>query len=369
MKVTPEKAENIKKLCINLGRKLHPTIRQVAGVVETLVATLPGVEHGDLHYRLIDIDKIAALKGAAGNYDAKMLLGRSAKTELTWWGNCIENAQRPVRVAHPSIILQSDASNIGWGGLVAHCEQSRTGGQWSPQESVLHINNKELLAALFTLQSLCANVTNQNVQLQIDNTTAIAYINKQGGRKPLCNSLARKIWFWAIARSVRVSATFIPGVSNVSADFESRRIHDNTEWKLQPSVFRKLTSLWGTPDIDLFASWLTCQIPCYASWKPDPGASAIDAFSISWAGKLCYIFPPFSLMGRVLRKIVDDDAEAIILAPLWTTQYWFSMLLSLLIDCIFLILGTSWYTTPPTKSPPRTSNSWHAGCQAETLNC
>ena len=39
-------------------------------MVGKLVATLPGVEHGDLHYRLIEIDKIEALQNTDSDYKA-----------------------------------------------------------------------------------------------------------------------------------------------------------------------------------------------------------------------------------------------------------------------------------------------------------
>ena len=40
--------------------------------------------------------------------------------------------------------------------------------------------------------------------------------------------------------------------------------------------------LLGKCDIDfVFASRLNKQLPIYVSWHPDPGASFIDAFSMS----------------------------------------------------------------------------------------
>ena len=42
------------------------------------------------------------------------------------------------------------------------------------------INLLELLAAFFALKSYCSKMENCHIQLQIDNTTAIAYINNMG---------------------------------------------------------------------------------------------------------------------------------------------------------------------------------------------
>ena len=45
-----------------------------------------------------------------------------------------------------------------------------------------------------------------------------------------------------------------------------------------------------------------------------------------------YLNPPFSLVGRVLRKICQDEAECILVAPVWPTQPWFSRVLEKLVD-------------------------------------
>ena len=63
-------------------------------------------------------------------------------------------------------------------------------------------------------------------------------------------------------------------------------------------------------------------LPKYASWKPDPGATHIDAFSFAWTGMFAYLFPPFCLITRCLGLIV---------VPLWPTQAWWPQLLNLLI--------------------------------------
>jgi len=63
------------------------------------------------------------------------------------------------------------------------------------------------------------------------------------------------------------------------------------------------------PEIDLFASRLNHQFPCYCSLRPDPGAEAIDSFMINWACLNIYTFPPFSVIPNVLRKIKEEKAR------------------------------------------------------------
>ena len=104
------------------------------------------------------------------------------------------------------------------------------------------------------------------------------------------------------------------------------------------------------PDIDLFASRLNNRVETYYSWKPDPFAIGVDAFQAFWGESLLYIFPPFSLMGKVLPKLEHDQGTAIVIAPYWPTQSWFSKLLKMLIDCPFFFDRTLATISHPTKA-------------------
>ena len=77
-----------------------------------------------------------------------------------------------------SMQLLTDASNEGWG---AHLEPSSIQGLWSPQEKRLHINVLELKAAFLALRRFKDQCQEQTVLVATDNSTVVAYINKQGG--------------------------------------------------------------------------------------------------------------------------------------------------------------------------------------------
>ena len=46
----------------------------------------------------------------------------------------------------------------------------------------------------------------------------------------------------------------------------------------------------------------------------------------------CYAFPPFSLLTQVLAKIRNDKALVLFIAPVWTTQNWYPLLLQLAVE-------------------------------------
>ncbi len=125
----------------------------------------------------------------------------------------------------------------------------------------------------------------------------------------------------------------LPGKDNTLADRESRIFHDNTEWMLNPTVFDKCVQLVFRPNIDLFASRLNAQLDAYISWKPDPGAVITDAFSVSWSSYKFYALPPFSLLDKVIQRILTDRAEGLLIAPYWPTQHWYPKLMKMCVSC------------------------------------
>ena len=100
----------------------------------------------------------------------------------------------------------------------------------------------------------------------------------------------------------------------------------------QKHVFFEICWTFFCPDIDLFASRINKQLENYISWFPDPYALTSDASSIDWSKFKPYIFPPFSLVGRILQKLDEDEvSKAILIIPKWATQPWYPRLLNMLI--------------------------------------
>ena len=114
---------------------------------------------------------------------------------LDWWQNPA-NVMKGADL-HPkdhSIQLFTDASNEGWG---AHLDQRSTQGLWSDQEKRLHINVLELKAVSLALRNFKDQCQDQTVLVATDNSTVVAYINKQGGTDSveMC-ALLWKIMTW-----------------------------------------------------------------------------------------------------------------------------------------------------------------------------
>ena len=51
--------------------------------------------------------------------------------------------------------------------------------------------------------------------------------------------------------------------------------------RLETNVLEMICQARGTPDMDLFASWISHQLPQYMSWKIDSFSRLQDAFKIN----------------------------------------------------------------------------------------
>jgi ribonuclease HI len=271
------------------------------------------------------------------DYEQVVALSAQAQSDLNWViHNIVQRNGKTFGESNIDIVIHSDASLSGWGAV---CKGQSANGSWSVTESTNHINYLELLAAFHGLQCFVSTERSVHVRVGIDNSTAVAYLNNMGGTKsPSLNGLSRTLWEWCISRSLQVTAQHVPGTANVIADQLSRTIDNHLEWSLNDEIYQSVICRMDfAPDIDLFASRLNAKTNKFVSWHPEPGAVTYDAFTMSWANVQCYAFPPFSLLPRVLAKILKDQAMVLLIAPVWPTQTWYPLLLRLLADVPFLL--------------------------------
>ena len=329
LKLPPEKISQATREAQNLLKVGSATARQLAHLIGLFTFTLPAILPAPLHYRGLQELKHAILR--RGGYSASLPLSGEAIEDLEWWIQKLPqvNGRGLVR-DNPSLEIRSDASLSGWGAV---CQGKKIGGPWLKAERSLHINCLELLAATYAVQALAKDNQNLVIQLLVDNSTTVAYINHMGGTKSpqLCH-LARTLWDWCLQRGILLAAKHIPGVQNVQADRLSRSIVDRHDWQLNPAIFRKIDSLWGPLQVDLFASRASKQTSRFFSWKPDPEAEAVDAFAQNWADLKGFANPPWSLVGRCLQQVLQQRATIVLVTPLWPTQVWFPALFPLLLD-------------------------------------
>ena len=276
------------------------TARCLMSLIGSLASTEKMVPEGRLHMRPFQFSPQGALE-ISSTTEQPLSLDRSHLYTPGWWQNPA-NVMKDSHL-HPkdhSIQLFTDSSNEAWG---AHLEPSSTQGLWSPQEKGLHINVLELKAAFLALRRFKDQCQDKTVLVATDNSTVVAYINKQGATHSaeMC-ALLWRIMTWCHHSHITLKARHIPGCLNVMADLLSRSNQvQSTEWSLHPQVFKQIYQRWFTPHVDLFATYLNHNLPLYLSPIPDPKAWDIDALNINWMGLTAYAYPPTALLHRVIQ--------------------------------------------------------------------
>lgn len=314
------KIDGILKLIAKALNSSIQSVHDASKLIGTLIAATPAVQYSMLRTRQLEIDKINALHLSNGDYNANIVYSKTSIDDLGWWKNSLPNSCHPIITENYDVTIFTDASPTGW-GITMNGKVTR--GFWSLEQQQLHINTLELLAVLHGVESFLPGRKHLTILARVDSTTAKAYINRQGGCKsPINLAAARKIWEWCEDHANWIVATYINTKLNVIADHASRLQVDGNDFKLDSISFSKIQSKLGVPQIDLFASHQTNQCKNYYSWFPDPGCIGVDAFSYKW-DTFFYAFPPFSLVARVLKKVINDSATGIIVVPNWKTQAWY----------------------------------------------
>ena len=159
-------------------------------------------------------------------FDTSLQVDSASKGDLACWVSLNRNSLGlPILPTNPTVMIDSDASSKDWGAILN--SKSRTGGVWSTEKALHHINYLELLAAFLAIQAFGKTWERITILLRIDNVTAVTYINQKGGTtsNQLCQ-LSLSIWSWCTAKSLLLVAEHLPGHLNTMADQESQSIRD-----------------------------------------------------------------------------------------------------------------------------------------------
>jgi hypothetical protein len=352
---------------LNKARALTPlTLRMVASLMGRLQATSQAIPDGRVFLRCIQHQMRLALRSNP-DYESTLILSPLSILDLEKWVEILlEWNGTPLHPTQPTIFIDSDASDLGWGSI-CYQDNSRTRhlrGIYNLDRSELpHINVRELQAAVHGIQERLLICKGQSVMIRTDNVCTWAYINNKGGRVPYLNNIALPFLLWCHNHEISVHASFLVGRQNRVADRLSRQIRvDRTSWMLLPHVFNLLQLHFGKVSVDLFASPEDRQVPRFFSWLPTDHCAGVDAFNQDWSmeSDLPYANPPFSQLGRLFHKVTSTQGLfcLLLVVPFWPTQPWWPTLLRLVCRPPVFLPGRAFCPSVPSAElppPPWTS--------------
>eukprot|EP00794_Sanderia_malayensis_P012593 gene12593-13881_t len=164
-----------------------------------------------------------------------MLIAKEEREEINWWVENAANSFKHIIETEPNVVIETDASNIGWGAV---CDNVTAGGLWSQDEQKFHINYLEMLAISFGLKALLSDKNTLHVRVMSDNTTAVMVLRNMGtSHSKDCDDICKSIWGWCIERNLWLSIYHIPGKLNIIADKISRNKEPTSaEWKIDSTA-------------------------------------------------------------------------------------------------------------------------------------
>lgn len=254
--------------------------------------------------------------------DTPLRLTKGMKLSLIKWLNTPRIPQA-LGNPTPSVIIQTDASLTGWGMKINNRTFQGTFdhsmGNWS-------INALELLTIWFAL--LMVRERNQVIQVLCDNSTAVAAVRRSSSTIFHLAMISELIWRRAIMMGWTLTAAHIQGKFNIIADQLSRKVTLSTEWSLPAKDFRKILKMNPKLQVDLFATHLNHKLKTFISPCPDQQAVAVDAMAVPWdRWKHLYLYPPSSLISKVLAKLTETKFKsAILITPEMPTKPWYMAL-------------------------------------------
>ena len=323
--------------------KIHTTIshfltltsapaRQWCQVLGLLTSAQEQTSLGRLALRPLQFHLNSFWKGHRSNLWYQIPITHNCVTALQWWLDPQNVCQGvPWVTPPPTLHITTDASMEAFG---AHMGELTYQGHWSESQQTFHINKLELLAIYKTLVHWSPLLTNQSLMIHTDNLTALSYIERKGGTHSWdLFQITRDIWHLVHNLQAHIQVKHISGSKNILADLLSRpKLLMATEWSIHPKITQALFTLWGTPQIDLFASKWNHKLPSYCSIIPDPNAYHTDSLSFGWDHIIGYAYPPPRILPLVLTHIEQYSCQIILVAPLWPKSPWYPRLLKLLID-------------------------------------
>ena len=147
------------------------------------------------------------------------------------------------------------------------------------EKRTLHINYKELEAAVATVKSLAR--PGETVNLCVDNTVAFSYLKKWGGRIPSLNKILKPLFLWCKAKDITVKVEWVPS-QEMQADGISRWGKDKGDYTLHKNIFllaQRHFSPHIHPEVDMFASPGNTKLPLFCSRWPHFQAHKVDALN------------------------------------------------------------------------------------------
>ncbi|KAA6386936.1 MAG: putative Transposon Ty3-I Gag-Pol polyprotein [Streblomastix strix] len=318
-------------------------IKETAALIGRLNFLRTQFRESSLQLMLIDSAKTRAVK--TQGWTGMMISLLEALKELYWWiRKTAENKKQQIQDLIPQATVLPYVSPKGWRAtpeldsgevLVAH-------GEWLSYQIHWTSNGKELHAihlGIIAFARVCKELQITNLLIRSDNSTAVFDLRRLRATDTLAPAV-KEIYLTCQHLNIKIITQHVQGKIYIIADALSILCRSGY-YHLHPSYLHQIRMIRRIqPTLDLFTSTTTKLLPHYVTINiRDQQAQQIDAFSNTWTNEISLVNPPVSILSRVISYLNYKSTLAIVIAPWWPGQPWFTSFMSQ--SSRYFILGHS----------------------------
>jgi hypothetical protein len=256
----------------------------------------------------------------------KVCLSRQSLRDLAYWLSLTRGEGRDLHPPPADLTMHSDAADVGYGGtLRMESEAGSPGlwegrGLWATEERAESITLRELKAVRLLLQrhfaSFVAAAETKRILLHEDNQAVVLILNAMvSASRPMTAEL-RRLEVMLRTLAMKVEARWIPSAVNRYADALSRQ-WDPGDVCATEALVESLCSAYE-PDAVVFSYHPVGEHPIARRkyLEVQMGEDCGD-------GRARLRNPPFDMLPLVLKKMEDERARGVLIAPRWPAQPWY----------------------------------------------
>jgi hypothetical protein len=228
--------------------------------------------------------------------------------------------------------MHSDAADVGYGGTLGFNQEAGSPGlwagrgMWEARDRAESITLRELRAVRLLLQRHFADYVRREetrkLLLHEDNQAVVYILNAMVSSSTRMMQELRRLQAMMNALKIQIEARWLPSAVNRFADSLSRQ-WDPGDVRATETLLCSLCDAYS-PDAVVFP---------YRPIGEHPVARRkylTTQMQENWGDGKCRLWnPPFDLLPVVVRKIEQDQARGVIIAPMWPAQQWFARLRAL----------------------------------------
>jgi hypothetical protein len=302
----------------------------LAGKITSFTIAVPAAQ---LYAREIYL----AITGSSRNSRAIKVSGPLRKEIEYWrfldsWDDCLP---WPLE-KHTVIQIFSDSSDFAWGGVIhpPHGPPFSIHDYWGENDRSSPIVVKEAKALLMVLHAGKERIANSRIDVHTDNMAFMHSWRRQGGRNRELNDVLKQLYSTLLSCKAMVSFYYIPSERN-PADLPSRVLSDK-DCSLTMSAWAELEEQYGPHTIDLMSLDSNARrdssghLLRHFTPFPTPMSQGVNIFAQHIApAENAYVFPPFVLIGPVLKFLRESRCTFTIVVPkLHPLPFWWPLIYS-----------------------------------------